>query len=199
MGQDQPQRVAVILAAGRSERMGFPKPLLDAGAGKTFLSRLADTFSAAGARPLAVLGFEAAAVRAAHPWLWAIDNRDWEQGQWSSLKAGLGAALESGAQQVLVHLVDAPRVSALAVQKLYPALGTAAAAVSRHGRAPGHPVGLTADAARAVLANHRVRTFAEALVFLRVAPVDTGEGAVIENLNTPEAYQRAFGHPPRLV
>ena len=49
------QEVAVILAAGRSSRLGRPKALLEWG-GETFLARLVRVFRAASVAPVVVTG-----------------------------------------------------------------------------------------------------------------------------------------------
>ena len=94
---------AVILAGGRSSRMGRPKALLPAG-GETFVGRIARTLRAGGAGPLVVVapGAELAArIRAAlaghadladlGPLPRVVVNPDPDRGQLSSLVVGLDA------------------------------------------------------------------------------------------------------------
>jgi molybdenum cofactor cytidylyltransferase len=193
------QNVAIVLAAGQGVRMGHPKALLDAGQGQTFLGRLAATFTAAGLAPLAVLGADAARVRARHPELWAVDNPDWETGQWSTVRAGLSAALAEGARAVLVHPVDSPRLLTSTAASLLAALSTSPAAVAHHQGKPGHPVALAAEAAAAVLALPHVQSLAQALTELLPRPMPSGDPAVGENFNMPDEYRRAFGTEPRVA
>jgi len=55
--------VPVVLAAGESRRMGFPKALLPLGAG-TFLTRILDTLRESGLlEPIVVLGAHAAHIQ----------------------------------------------------------------------------------------------------------------------------------------
>lgn len=195
----EPERsvVAVVLAAGQGGRMGFPKALLDFGGGESFLDHLAAVLTRAGAKPLAVLGADAATVRERHPWLWAVDNPAWETGQWSSVRAGLEAALAAGAQQVVVQPVDAPRIQPATVHKVLAALDGAPAAVAHHRGAAGHPVALTAEGARAVLWDRSAQALSQALAALGAVPVELGDLAIVENFNLPEEYLQAFGRPPR--
>jgi molybdenum cofactor cytidylyltransferase len=188
--------VAVLLAAGRGARMGFPKALLEAGAGRTFLERLWGTFEEAGARPLVVLGADAEVIRARHPKAWAVENPDWKEGQWSSVKKGLEAALDAGAGVVLIHPVDSPRIKVSTVQRLLPALQKFPAAVAWYRDQPGHPVALTAAGARLLLAQTAAESLAHALSQLDGAGVEASDPAIVENFNSPEEYQKVFGRPP---
>lgn len=196
MSSAEPRVVAVVLAAGRGGRMGRPKALLDFSEGETFLAHLAAVLTRAGATPLAVLGAEAAAVRARHPGLWAVDNLAWESGQWSSARAGLEAALAAGAEQLLVQPVDAPRIQPATARAVLAALAHASAAVAHHRGVPGHPVALTAEGARAAVEGRSARHLGEALAALGAVAVELADAAVVENFNLPEEYARAFGRPP---
>ena len=140
---------AIVLAAGRSSRMGRPKALLPiGGAGQTFLSRILTTLRRAEVDDLlVVVGYEAEAVIAS---LGALDfpirvveNRDYQRGQLTSLQAGLLAADRPGVRGVLVTLVDVPLVTADTVRLVLEAYRRhRPAAVVRpvSGARHGHPV-----------------------------------------------------------
>ena len=102
----------LILAAGRSSRLGRPKQLLPVGD----LPLLAHVLRNAAASTLdevvLVLGHEAAAIAAAvGDWgQRTVVNHDYADGQSTSLRAGL-AALRPATQAVLVLLGDQPQVS----------------------------------------------------------------------------------------
>jgi len=139
----------IVLAAGDSSRMGRPKALLPIGpAGESFLHRIARVLREGGVEEvIAVLGRDADAIRAATPIaphaMRLIDNKDYEQGQLSSLHAGLRAADRPGVRAVLVTLVDVPLISADTVTALLDAYRHAAGASivrpSKHER-HGQPV-----------------------------------------------------------
>lgn len=83
----------IILAAGESRRMGYPKPLLRIG-GRTFIEQIAETMLAVVPRVVIVLGAHRDRVRAAiaHDARIAIvENADYLRGQLSSVKVGLSA------------------------------------------------------------------------------------------------------------
>src|SRR5260370_39603214 len=101
----------IILAAGESRRMGYPKPLLTI-AGRTFIEHIAETMLAVVPRLVIVLGAHRDRVRAAIPHdarIAIVENSNYARGQLSSLKAGL-SALQSDASGALLHLGDHPLV-----------------------------------------------------------------------------------------
>jgi len=113
---------AIVLAAGRSARMGRPKAALPLPGGHTFISRLVEALTAGGA-PLVVVvtGPDDAVVRtalgdAAGAVTYAR-NATPERGQLSSLQCGL-SALPDQAGAALVALVDVPLVAPATVGAL---------------------------------------------------------------------------------
>jgi molybdenum cofactor cytidylyltransferase len=191
--------VAVVLAGGESRRMGLPKALLDAG-GESFLGRLTRVFREAGCEVIVVTGADDRALRDAAPANVALlENRDWRSGQWSSVKLGLQAALDVGAERLLIHPVDVPRLTAASVVALLNALGSAEAAVPVSSGTRGHPVALTASAARRVLSSQDAAHLEEALGRLAVQELAVEDAGTIEEADTPEEYRALFGHAPRRV
>lgn len=191
--------VAIILAAGEGRRISFPKALLEARAGETFLGALALTFQAAGCQVLAVAGKHAAQIRARHPELALVENPDWKQGQLSSARRGLSAALQAGAEQLLIHPVDAPCLRSETVKRVLGGLSQAEAALPKLGSARGHPLALTRQAAEKLLAQNGAPHLEAALQALEVAQVTVEDPGVLCNINTPADYERAFGRPPRII
>jgi molybdenum cofactor cytidylyltransferase len=114
-------RVAVVvLAAGGAERFGAVKQLLPWAGGGTLLSHAVDVALASQAGPVVVvLGHQADACRAAlgnRP-VTVVHNADWEQGQSTSVKAGL-AALPANVGAALFLLADQPGVTPAVVDVL---------------------------------------------------------------------------------
>lgn len=188
---------AVVLAAGRSRRMGVPKQgvLL---AGRTLLHRALDTLEEAGAAPLVVViapgaAADGAAARGAR----VVTNPDPARGMLSSVLTGLSAARAAGAPWALVLPVDCPRTAPSTAALLMAAVrGTeAAAAVPEHAGRRGHPVlvGPAAfDEVHGAVARGDDRTLADVLAALgdgvRVVPVD--DPAVLDNVNRPADLER---------
>lgn len=190
--------IAIILAAGESLRMGSPKALLAAAPGQTFLARLAQTFTQAGLAPLVVLGSQADRIRAAHPTVASVVNAKWPDGQLSSVRVGLRAALAQGAQRVLVHPIDMPLITAATAEAVLQALHDAPSAIATCSGRAGHPLGLRREAVQTVL-EASAATLEGAIAPLVCAHVGLTDPAVLDNLNTPEAYQARFGVPPAEV
>ena len=142
---------AVVLAGGRSSRMGRPKALLPAGR-ETFVGRIARTLRDGGAGPVVVVapaGDLAARIAAAlgphRPPPRVVANPDPDRGQLSSLLVGL-AAIDRlgedprGAEAALVTLVDVPLVTAATVRALLDRWRRTRAPVVRPARvAPPRP------------------------------------------------------------
>lgn len=105
---------ALILAAGISSRMGFPKLLLKLGE-KTLLRRVVENALASRAgEVVVVLGHKPRLLRAElAPWpqIKVVVNHDYREGMASSLRAGL-EALDARAEAALILLADQPLVGA---------------------------------------------------------------------------------------
>src|SRR5271167_1814907 len=99
----------IILAAGESRRMGYPKPLLKIGE-QTFIERIAESMLTVVPRLIIVLGAHSDLVRAAIPRymrIASVENPNYLRGQLSSLKIGINA-IQPGATGAIVHLGDHP-------------------------------------------------------------------------------------------
>jgi molybdenum cofactor cytidylyltransferase len=138
---------AIVLAAGRSSRMGRPKATLPAGDGLTFLTRIVRTLLASGVDDvIVVVGHDADAIAASFsesglPARFVV-NRDYDKGQLSSLIAGLNAIDRPGVSAILVTLVDVPFVSAATVRAVIDAYRLTRVPIVRptsRGR-HGHPL-----------------------------------------------------------
>jgi molybdenum cofactor cytidylyltransferase len=139
---------AVVLSAGLSTRMGGqPKGLLRIDARDTFVTRIVRTLNDAGiATVVVVVGHEGARVAAAveQSGLLArcVVNPHYQQGQLSSLLAGLDAIDDPGVDGFLLALVDAPLFAASTVQAVVRRFEETHTPVVRavRGAQHGHPV-----------------------------------------------------------
>lgn len=191
--------VGIILAAGASSRMGRSKALLPIG-GETFVTCLCRTLLAAGVDDVVVVvsggDFEAVGSAVASTGLAArvVENPRRDEGQLSSVLAGLAVADRPGVNAVLVHLVDAPLVAAGTVRAVLDAFRRTGAPVVRpaaNGR-HGHPV-LFARRVFDDLRHADPGVGAKAVVHAHAAdicevPVDD-EGAC-RDIDTPDDYKR---------
>ena len=186
----------LLLAAGESRRMGFPKPLLKIG-DETFVAHLSATMLSVVARLGIVVGAHAERVRAAIPTdtrIQVIDNPDWPRGQLSSIKAGV-RALPSDASAALIHLCDHPTVKATtfgAVIEAYHKSGKPIV-IARHEGHRGHPVLFDRSIFSELLEapedrGARVVVNANAS---RIVYVDVDDPGILLDLDTPEELKRA--------
>ena len=111
----------IVLAAGTSSRMGRPKATLLLDGGDTFLTRIVRTFAAAAIEDIiVVVGHDADAIVDAFSRTdlsaTFVENPAYEQGQLSSLLAGLRVVDRPGVVAALVTLVDVPLVAVSTVR-----------------------------------------------------------------------------------
>ncbi len=184
-------RAALILSAGRSERMGRDKAALPFDEGRTFHDRALE-LARVGVPAQRVVTVGAPGQRRSG--LVAV-NPDPVRGMFSSVQVGVGAvlALTPAADACLLVPVDHPTVATATIVALWAALGSggvtslgAVAPVYEGTR--GHPVVLTARALEAVSrsrADDRLDRILEELGFFELLVDDPG---VTRNLNTPERY-----------
>lgn len=187
----------IVLAAGASSRMGRPKALLPAG-GQSFVAGLIRTLQGAALHPVIVVirpGAEEIAAEVRRSGATPAVNPSPDQGQLSSLLVGLDAveALAPGA--VLVTLVDVPAIRSATVSALLARLAGSSAAILRatyRGR-HGHPVVFRRSVFDAL---RRADPAAGAKAVLRAYPVEdvaVEDPGVVDDIDTPEDYNRAFG------
>ena len=133
----------ILLAAGESRRMGYPKPLLTID-GKTFIEKISATMLAVVPRLVVVLGAHADRIRRAIPRderIVIVENPNYSRGQLSSLKIGLDV-VQSEAAGVIVHLADHPIVRVESFRAVVDSYGQARKqiVIARSGGQRGHPV-----------------------------------------------------------
>lgn len=209
------QVAGVVLAAGRSHRMGRDKALLDAD-GRPFVARAARCLADGGARPVFVVtrdAANAAAVAARDAGARVVVNPAPDHpergGPISSVRLallalgaadGVGGGATGYAHGLLVLPVDHPRVRADTVRALIDAFDgdhTPVVVPAWRGRR-GHPVliarSLFVEAADDDLAEGLrtlVRRHDDARV---VVPVD--DPGVVDDLDTPGEYRAVYGADP---
>jgi molybdenum cofactor cytidylyltransferase len=133
----------IILAAGESRRMGYPKPLLRIG-DQTFIERIVESMLSVVPRLVIVLGAHGDRVRAAIPHdtrILIVENPNYSRGQLSSLKVGL-SALQPDSMGALVHLGDHPLVSIETFRAIVDSCNQLdqPIVIARHEGHRGHPV-----------------------------------------------------------
>ncbi len=181
--------VPILLAAGSSERLGFPKPLAKFGR-KTALAIAAGNCAGLG-RPVVVLGCDAAKIRPKVPrGVQTVVNRRWRKGQSSSLVCALEHVPRNAA--FLLYPVDQPLLERKTIWQLVRAFrmrgGGEEIVMPRHKRRDGHPVIVAASLRREL---ERAKTAREVLYRKprRILIVNVRTRAIIEDFNTLESYR----------
>jgi molybdenum cofactor cytidylyltransferase len=193
---EQPGRkvAAIVLAAGRSSRMGGPNKLLAEIGGRPLVRIVAEAALASRARPVIVVtGHQRERVEAALAGLdvMLVDNPAYADGLSTSLKAGIAAA-PSAADGAIVCLGDMPQVDARLIDRLLaafdPERGALAVVPTLAGKR-GNPVvwsrrffsdlsTLTGD----VGARGLIASYPEAVVEVAMA-----DDAALIDIDTPDA------------
>ena len=194
---------AIVLAAGASSRMGQAKAALPLGqTGETVVARVIRTLIEGGVPGVVVVaGAHIDAVRhamPAHEWrARVVEHAGWQQGQLSSLLAGLQAIDDPLLEAAVVTLVDVPLVSPLTVAAVIAEWRRTRAPIVRpaSGDRHGHPVifdrSVFADlrsanpnaGAKAVFAIHKDR----------IVNVEVNDPGAFEDIDTPGDYERLIG------
>ncbi|HEY7194803.1 MAG TPA: nucleotidyltransferase family protein [Gemmatimonadales bacterium] len=188
----------VVLAAGRSSRMGSPKALLDF-LGVPFAVRILEALEALEVKNrVVVLGPDAPRIQpllAGHDFL-LVENPAPETGPIASLRAALKALQPIQPSAALVWPVDLPHVRVSTVERVLEAYRRTEplAVVPTFGDRRGHPViwgsalfgellespAATREGARAVLRAHDKE----------ILSISVDDPAVIDAINTPDDYER---------
>ena len=227
--------VGVLLAAGASTRMGSPKALARS-RGQSFLVRGVRALWSTCDVVIVVLGAQGDRVqresseefnslvergllapelsgslgkRSGELEVRFQPNKRWQDGMYSSARAGLLSAMKSRPKGVLVLPVDHPEVTEGTVQSLgsmlLEALGSFGgkaggtfpyAVVPRHRGRRGHPVALSGALASAIARDGKCESLSDAIRSHArlVGYIDVADKGVLVNHNTPEG-KRAKAAP----
>lgn len=158
----------ILLAAGKSSRMGSPKGLIDYSGNPWLLEQCARFRAAGGEQVILILGYHREAYFQEIPWLkdsvdqtiirhdleiTTVVNAHPEGGQFTSLLCAISSAVVRRAPGAWVLPVDVPGPDRKVFEALKAALhGPVAVAVPRYHSRGGHPVLLSASFIQALTA-----------------------------------------------
>ncbi len=200
---------AVILAAGRSSRMGREKALLPwpnatvgpsaDGSQRTLLQAIVASARNFAQSVIVVVGENRSAISSALSDcnVEFVTNPHPDRGMFSSLQCGLAAALESGADAALIFHVDRPPVRPETLKELLLALANEPACVASipsYRGVHGHPYALKSKTMHAFVAappHSNARQLMKDLGEIRYFQCD--DPAITANLNTPADYGSLTG------
>jgi molybdenum cofactor cytidylyltransferase len=186
----------LILAAGKSERMGRPKLMLDF-YGKTFLEHVVDEASQSRLTEVGVvLGHNAEQVQSQFPKLkgkWIV-NLEYERGQLSSIQCGLTFFKNYTLDGVMLFLIDHPFISPTLINELINNFDESRnpIVIPSYGHRRGHPVIFSKslfeelwDASLDRGASDVVRAHEKEIFY-----VEVDNPGVLVDIDTPEDYSR---------
>jgi CTP:molybdopterin cytidylyltransferase MocA len=198
---------AVVIAAGRSSRMGRPKALLPFGRSYpvTFLQRITDSMQRAGVGDILVVGRPddtelTRTVERLSASSRFIPNPDHPMGQLTSILAAVNAIDRPGVRGLMVMPVDLPLVRVETFERVLHAAVEHPRSIVRatHQQRHGHPVIFDRDSfdllrradpavgAKSVMHAHGSR----------VVNIDVPDAGVLTDIDTVEEYKRIFGGSP---
>ena len=191
--------VAILLAAGKSRRMGQLKALLP-WRGVSLLEHQVAVLKAGGAdRGIVVVGHQADRRRpllANLEYVSCVFNPDYLSGKTSSIKAGLQGLHEDKPNTLLMLNVDQPR-SAESVRLLLEAheLGSALLTIPTFKGKGGHPIIIDTSLIDEILVINEETQGVKAVMQRhtdQTRRVEVPAPEVLWDLNTPEQYQAAL-------
>lgn len=185
----------LILAAGKSERMGRPKALLPF-MGQCFLTHILTEASQSNLAEIkVVLGFQAEAILQAVPEIrpQTLINPDYESGQLSSLQCGLKHLRLAGLDGVMVFLIDHPNIHRGLVNQLIETFtkNDSPIVIPSFEHRRGHPMIFGGELFNELLVAP-LDQGAVSVVRKReqdILHLDVDEPGVLIDIDTPEAYE----------
>jgi len=183
---------AIVLTAGKSERMGGnPKALLRV-RGKTFLEHILDAVKSAGIiRTAVVVGHHRAEIEKALSLPVLVFNPDYEQGMSTSVQAGI-RALPSDTTAAGIFLVDHPLIRAETIRSLASHVQPGRIALPIFNNRPGHPVFFAGDLFQEIL---QLRHDQGLNVVVkrdpkRILAVTVNDAGIHEDIDTPAQFSK---------
>lgn len=192
---------AIILAAGRSKRMGKLKPLLRFN-DKTFLDQIISVLklSVLG-RITVVLGAEAEKIKKSADLSGTniVINKDYQKGQLSSLIAGMEQTPQE-TEAILVCLVDNPFITKEVVNKIISKFKqtNSPIIVPVFNKKRGHPTLFSRSLFNELL-NAPEEQGARYVLYSneeKVLELETSESGILIGIDTPDNYKFHFGANP---
>ena len=183
---------AIVLTAGKSERMmGQPKALLQF-KGRTFLEHVLGAIEGAGINHTAiVVGHHRREIDAALALPNLVFNANYEQGMSTSVQAGI-RALPAGVSAAGIFLVDHPLIDATTIRSLSGRLEPGRISLPFHEGRRGHPVFFSSELFGEIL-DLRADQGLNVVVRrdpARVIEVPVSNGGVLRDIDTPEEFEK---------
>jgi len=182
---------AIVLAAGKSERMGRPKALLPF-RGRTFLGNILEAISHTSIEDtFVVLGHHRDEIERSVSLPSVVFNPNYEQGMVTSFQAGI-RALSWDTSGAFLFLVDHPVVEAATIESMIMNLAPNRIVLPTFEGRRGHPVLFSSEVLEEILA---LPPTAGANIVVRKNPARIVEAPVstpgiLVDIDTPEQFEK---------
>ena len=193
--RSKPNIPAIILAAGASKRMGFPKALLEVGKG-TLLEDQISRLKKAGCKLIIVVIAPSPPVTTPSAGrlpskggivIYSV-NRLSCLGQFSSIKCGL-KSLKNIGDGCIILPVDCPFVPVSIIKKIIKyASEKYAAVIPKHGKKKGHPVWISRRTIQKILKTDTKKGRLDAMLKGNLKYITTKSSAILNNINTKKQW-----------
>jgi len=182
---------AIVLAAGKSERMGRPKALLPF-RGRTFLGNILDAISHTSIEDtFVVLGHHRDEIERSLSLSSVVFNPNYEQGMITSFQAGI-RALSWDASGAFLFLVDHPVVEQATIEAIIMNLAPNRIVLPTFEGRRGHPVLFSSEVLEEILA---LPSTEGANIVVRKDPariveVPVRSPGILVDIDTPEQFEK---------
>jgi molybdenum cofactor cytidylyltransferase len=182
---------AIVLAAGKSERMGRPKALL-LFRGRTFLENILDAISRSSIEHTSVVvGHHRKEIEQSLSGTSVVFNPGYEQGMVTSLQTGI-RALPPESIGAFLFLVDHPMVETETIEAMIPSLAPDRIVQPTFEGRRGHPVFLGMEILMEILQLPPTQG-ADVVVRKdpgRIVEIAVNTGSILVDVDTPEDYEK---------
>ena len=186
---------AIILAAGRSGRMGLPKFSLNFNENNTFLEEIVSKYLLFGCNQIIIIlnekGYDA--TKQSHNSqknVLFVKNMNLEWERFYSIK--LGAINLKNTERVFIHNVDNPFVNYDTLDKLLSQVNTDAV-IPTYNNQGGHPILISKNVVNSLIAEKKNDLiFSDFLKRFDKIKVAVDDKNILTNINTLEIYRNTF-------
>jgi CTP:molybdopterin cytidylyltransferase MocA len=189
---------AIILAAGKSERMGIPKFMLRHADGQTFLQKLVSEFLFFGCRQVVAVLNANGCLNLFHQTInlpvemRLVENSHPEWGRLYSLKLAVDRA--TPAEHLFISNIDNPFMNVELLESLYQYAEQADYIMPEYQGRGGHPILISRKVAEDIRAlTSYSGHLKEFLMRYSNVRVEVNNHLVLANINTMDDYQKYFG------